>query len=65
MKRMAAAYNRGQKGIRVLTEQETVISKEKQSEADSMIDEIISPPPPKTEQDTNPKREMLLQRLKN
>lgn len=54
MKRMVAAYNRGQKGIRVLTEQETVISKEKQSEADSLIDEIISPPKPTTGQEVDP-----------
>ncbi len=54
MKRMVAAYNRGQKGIRVLTEQEAVISKEKQSEADSLIDEIISPPKPSTGQEVDP-----------
>ena len=55
MKRMVAAYNRGQKGVRVLTEQETVVSKEKQSEADSLIDEIISPPKPTTGQEVDPK----------
>ena len=44
MKRLAAAYNRGQKGIRVFTENEVKLSKEKESAAKARYDEIMSPP---------------------
>lgn len=44
MKRMAAAYNRGQKQIRVFNEQEILISKEEQSDTDKELDLILTPP---------------------
>ena len=43
MKRLAAAYNRGQKGIRVFNEQETTVSKEEETSIVNAIDNIVSP----------------------
>lgn len=50
MKRLAAAYNRGQKGIRVFNEQETTVSKEEETNIVNELDNIISP---KSENNTN------------
>ena len=50
MKRLAAAYNRGQKGIRVFNEQETTVSKEEETSIVNEIDNIVSP---KSENSTN------------
>ena len=44
MKRMAAAYNRGQKQIRVFNEQEVKVSKEQQTEVDKELDLLLTPP---------------------
>jgi hypothetical protein len=43
MKRLAAAYNRGQKGIRVFNEQETTVSKDEETSIVNALDNIISP----------------------
>ena len=43
MKRLAAAYNRGQKGIRVFNEQETTVSKDEETSIVNAIDNIVSP----------------------
>ena len=43
MKRMASAYNRGQKQIRVFNEQEIKVSKADKIAADKKLDEILKP----------------------
>jgi hypothetical protein len=57
MKRMAAAYNRGQKQIRVFNEQEIKISKEEQIDADKELDQVLeslSPKPTTKVEDIDP-----------
>ena len=50
MKRLAAAYNRGQKGIRVFTEQETIVSKEEEANINNELDKILAPEPKTSEE---------------